>query len=202
MRTFRIFVILGACVTLLAVSVSAEVKITLKNGRSFIVDACREAKGKFVCELQGGTMELDRGDIASLKDVKVQRSMPGEEASEPAGQSQENKGQDKPAPEMKAAPGQNGEGKLVRGLTPEQTKRLDEINERKTVLKPEREKLIRERDQLHADVKNAGVVRTQEQIDAIAQRVRELEARINGFNDEVKRLNDEENALIAGSGAK
>ena len=202
MKTFRIFVILCACLTLLAMSASAEVKITLKNGRSFIVDSCREAKGKFVCEVQGGTMELDRADIAGIRDVKVQRNLPAEAASEPEGQPDGNKGQDKPEAEKKSAPEQNGEGKLVRGLTPEQIKRLDEITERKTVLKPEREKLIKERDQLHEDVKNAGVVRTQEQIDAITQRVKELEARINGFNDEVKRLNDEENELIAASGKK
>ena len=145
-------------------------------------------------------MEIDRNDIADIKDVKVQKKMIREEAPEAEAQAEEKKQRETPEAEKKAAPAQNGEGKPVRGLTPVQIKRLDEINERKAVLKPERERLMRERDQLHEDVKNAGVVRTQEQIDAIAKRVTELEARINGFNDEVRRLNEEENALITGSG--
>jgi len=65
-----------------------------------------------------------------------------------------------------------------------------------------RNRLIKEREQLHEDVKNAGVVRTQEQIDAIVKRITDLEARINGFNDEVKRLNDEESKLIEESRPK
>ncbi len=99
-------------------------------------------------------------------------------------------------------PAQPEDGKLLKGLTPDQIKRLDEINERKAVMKPERERLIKEREQLHEDVKNAGVVRFQEQIDAIAKRITDLEARINGFNEEVKKLNEEEKAMIDSSAAK
>jgi hypothetical protein len=200
MRTARLFILLIAIMAFLTTSASAEVRITLKNGRSFIADFCRGTNGKFVCDMQGGTMEIERNDIANIKDVKVQKNMTREEAPEAEAQAEEKKQPETPAAEKKATPAQNDEGKLIRGLTPEQIKRLDEINERKAVLKPERERLIRERDQLHDDVKNAGVVRTQEQIDAIAKRVTDLEARINGFNDEVKRLNEEENALISGSG--
>lgn len=91
---------------------------------------------------------------------------------------------------------QPGDSKLVKGLSAEQASRLDQITERKSVLQPERDKLIREREQLHADVKNAGVIRTRGQLNAITTRITELEARINGFNAEVKKLNEEEKAIL------
>jgi len=54
------------------------------------------------------------------------------------------------------------------------------------MLQPDRERLIKER----------------EQFDAIKKRIADLEAKINGFNDEVKKLNEEEKAIIDSSVVK
>ena len=97
-------------------------------------------------------------------------------------------------------PGHDGEDERVgRGLSHEQALRLDQINEKKTAMRTERDRLIKERDQLHQDVKDAGVVRNQEQFDAIKNRISELEKKINSFNDEVNKLNNEEAGILESS---
>jgi len=203
MKTAHALILTVAFLILVPALSPAEVKVTLKNGRSFIADFCREAKGKMVCDVRGGTMEVPRSDVAGIREVHVQReSFSIEEEPEPEASAEEKRAPETPQAEKKEAPSKPGEGRLITGLTPEQTKRIDAISARKAVLKPQREELIREREQIHEDVKNAGVVRTQEQIDAIADRIIDLEARINSFNKEIEDLNDEEDALIAGSRKK
>ncbi len=176
-----------------------EVRITLKNGRSITADFCRDAKSKLLCVVNGGRMEIDRREIASMREVKVQRISSMD--SEPSDAVAED---GKPAD--KAAAGEKGQtpadGRMVRGFTPEQVKRLDEITERKQLMQPERERLIKEREQLHEDVKNAGVIRSQEQFDGIKKRISDLEATIINFNDEIKKLNEEEKGIIDSSAAK
>ena len=204
MRTARTLILAAAFLILIPAWSPAAVKVTLKNGRSFIADFCRGVNGKMVCDMQGGTTEIPRKDIAGIREVSVQIKSPEEEeaAPEPEAAAEEKKTSEGQGEEKKEVSGQPREGRFVTGLTLEQTKRLDVISARKAVLKPQREKLIREREQIHEDVKNAGVVRTQEQIDAIADRVIDLEGRINSFNKEIQQLNDEEDALIAESRKK
>jgi hypothetical protein len=171
---------------------SAGVKVTLKNGRTVYANWCKETGGKLFCDVAGGTFEIDRKDIVGMMDTTSQASEPAS-LQEPAAAA----GEKQPKPVLK-----QGEVTIVRGLTPEQIKRLDQINERKAVLQPERDKLIKERDQLHEDVKNMGVVRYQSQIDSVKQRIADIEARIIAFNDEVKKLNEEESRLLTGSPLK
>jgi len=197
MRTGKICILLIAIMALLTTSASAEVRITLKNGRSFTADFCRDTNGKFVCEMSGGTMEIDRHDIADIKDVKVQKKMSREEAPEAEAQAEEKKQPETPEAEKKAAPAQNVEGKPVRGLTPEQTKRLDEINERKAVLMEERARLNRNREELRDAVqKAASSPASQEQVDALNKQNEALEAAILRFNEEARRLSGEERAIL------
>jgi len=196
MRTAKVCILSCTILTLLTTSAFAEVRITLKNGRSFIADFCRETDGKFVCDMQGGTMEIDRNDIANIKDVKMQKQMIREEAPEAEAQAEEKKQPETPAAEKKEPPAQNGEGRTVRRLTPEQAKTIDQINEKKAAMKVERDSLIKDREQLYEDVKNAGVVRNQEQIDEIKKRIADLERRINDFNEAVKKLNAEEERIL------
>lgn len=141
--------------------------------------------------IRQGTSTFTDNSAAAVSEKKPVNGNPS-----PAGGPSDGKA----ATESKVA--QPGDGKLVKGLTAEQTARFDQITERKRVLQPEREKFIKEREQLHADVKNVGVVRTQGQIDAIAKRITDLEARINSFNAEVKKLNEEEKAIIDSAAAK
>ena len=203
MKTAHALILAAVFLIMMPALSPAEVKVTLKNGRSFIADFCREAKGKMVCDMRGGTMEVPRSDVAGTKEVSIQsKFFMDEEAPEAEAPAEEKSASETPEAEKKESPGQAGKGRPISGLTLEQTKRIDAISARKAVLKPQREELIREREQIHEDVKNAGVVRTQEQIDAIADRIIDLEARINSFNKEIKDLNDEEDALIAGSRKK
>ncbi len=84
-------------------------------------------------------------------------------------------------------------------MKPEEEERLDQITQRKLVLQQEREKLIKERQQLHDDVKNTEVIRNQAQLDALKNSISDLETRINAFNEEVKKLNEEEQKILDSS---
>lgn len=201
MRTAKVCILSCTILTLLTTSAFAEVRITLKNGRSFIADFCRETYGTFVCDMQGGTMEIDRNDIANIKDVKMQKQMIREEAPEAEAQAEEKKQPETPAAEKKEPPAQNGEGKLIRGLTPEQNKRLDEINARKAVLMDERARLNRNREELRGAIqKAASSPASQEQVDALNKQNEALEAEILRFNEEARSLSGEERAILEKGG--
>ena len=176
---------------------SADVRITMKNGRTVFADSCREANGRLICQTGSGTFEIEKKDMAGMQDVKTGAGRlnngPVEVQEAPAPDRTDNGKQ--PASKVVIRP---GEGTVVKGLTPEQISRLEQINERKTILKPEREKLMQERDQLHEHVKNAGVVRAREQFDALKKRISDLDSRIAGFNEEVKKLNEEEKVILEG----
>jgi len=171
------------------------VRITLKNGRSIIADSCRDVSGKLLCIVSGGSMQIDRQEIATIRDVKLQGISSNDQAGEPSdGKAENGKAEDKASPGAKGA--QPNDGKMVRVLTAEQIKRLDHITARKAVLQPERERLIKEREQLHQDAKDMGMIYKQEQFDGIKKRIEDVEEKINRFNEEVKQLNSEENSII------
>lgn len=75
-------------------------------------------------------------------------------------------------------------------------KRLNEIELRKKELSQKRDRLIKDREQLYADADKKGLIKTQEEFDALKKRISELEQQIRQFNDEVKTLNEEEQRLI------
>lgn len=202
MNIVRIIAGISLLVLLPAFS-SAGVRISLSNGRYIIADACRDSKGKLVCDVSGGIVEISRQDITSINEVTIQRQQDVSEPSEGSGSAaDEKKTEGKPAPGAKGSEISEGGAKLPGGLTASQIKRLDEITERKTVLKPEREKLIKEREQLHEDVKNQAMIRTQAEFDSYKKRISDLEAKIIGFNDEVKKLNEEEKSIIDSASVK
>lgn len=181
---------------------SAEVRISLSNGRSIIADACRDSDGKIICNVSSGIVEISRQDIKSMDEVKIQRQQEFLEPTEISDSAAEKKkAVEKPAVDAKG-PESSDNARLPGGLTAAQIKRLDEITERKTVLKPEREKLIKEREQLHEDVKNQAMIRTQAEFDSYKKRIADLEAKIIGFNDEVKKLNEEEKSIIDSASVK
>ena len=180
----------------------SEVKVSLRNGKEIIADSCRETGARLVCEKMGGTFEIEKKDIREVKGITIKHEKMHESPEEKSGTGEGGqKEAEKSTAGTKDSP-KPAEGVLIRGVNPEQEKRLEQINERKAILKPEREKLINEREQLHEDVKNTGVIRQQEQFDAIKKRIADLEAKINGFNDEVKKLNEEEKAIIDSSAVK
>jgi len=145
-------------------------------------------------------IELDKSDIESIEGVKY---TPGYYEDGP---SQDEPSSDEKKPEATKQEGSSGQvpgqqGMEVKGLSPDQRKRLAQINEKKTVLKTEREKILQERDRLNEEIKNAGIIRKQEDVDEFRRRLAESEAKIREFNEEVRRLNDEESILFGESSA-
>ena len=175
----------------------SEVKISLRNGRDIIADSCRDTKDKLICEKMGGTFEIEQKDILDVKGITIERS-PSQQVPE------ENTGQEaasgqkvpvQPEADLKGIEKQPG-GELVKGLKPEEEERLEQINQKKRAYQTERQLLINERQQLHEDVKNTDMIKTQEQFDAIKKRISDLETRINTFNEDVRKLNDEERKIL------
>jgi predicted RNase H-like nuclease (RuvC/YqgF family) len=179
---------------------SAEVQVFLKNGRDVIADSCRDSGTMIICEKMGGTFEVDKKDVLKVEGITIERA-PSQQGSEEKAGGEAESGEKRPAKpqtDMKAAE-KLPEGELIKGLKPEEEERLDQINRKKLEMKDEKEKLIKEQDKLHEDVKITGMVKTQAQLDAIKNRIKDLETRINAFNSEVKKLNEEEKNIIEGS---
>lgn len=172
------------------------VMITLKSGRVIIADACREFGSQLRCDLPNGAVEVERQDIESIKEIKIMQRFAVEAQPIASAAGADKKDESDKTAAHANVPGQSGNGRLTSSLTPEQVKRLDQIVERKTILQPEREPLIKEREQLHEDVKNMGMIRKQSQYDDLKKRISDLEIKISSFNDEVKRLNEEEAGLL------
>ena len=176
----------------------SEVKVTLKNGRDIIAESCRDTKDKLICEKMGGTVEIDQKDILDIKGITIERSEQIPEEKKEQETAAGGKEPVKPEADLKRTEKQP-QGNVIKDLGPEDVKRLDQITQRKLVLQPEREKLIKERQQLHDDVKTMEVIRTQAQLDALKNRISDLETRMNAFNEEVKKLNEEEQKILDSS---
>ena len=169
----------------------SEVEILLKNGGSIIADSCTEANGKLVCSKMGGTFDIEKNDVSETKEITVDTQTQSSEAETEAKQEKTKK------PATGAGDSAKPDaGVLIKGTTPEAEKRLDQISKRKTDLKTDRDNLIKEREQLHEDVRNMKVIRSQEEFDAIKKRIADLETRINTFNVDVKKLDEEEQKLL------
>lgn len=179
---------------------TADTRISLKNGRTIIADSCRESDGKIVCEKMGGTFSFEKSEILNLKEITLKRSNLSDSqtlTAEPEASGEKKEAEKKPAESKDGS--KPAEGALIKGLSPEAAKQLDEIEIKKKEYQAERERLINERAQLHEDVKNMGMLRNQEQYDALKKRIADLEARINTFNETVKRLNEEEQKILGSS---
>jgi outer membrane murein-binding lipoprotein Lpp len=194
MKILRILVMSLTYMAFLVLSGSAEVRVTLKNGRSFIADYCKETNGKLVCDISGGMVEFSKQEIESIKEMKMKKDTASEEApSEVPGEEQENN-RGKQAGSVKTE-GEPRPAKTVGGLTAEQERRFDELEKRRAELAADRDRLIKDRDLLQQEVKDAGVIRSREKADAIQQKINSLDERIKGFNEQVNKLNEEINAL-------
>ncbi|MBI5076071.1 MAG: hypothetical protein HZB62_13010 [Nitrospirae bacterium] len=185
----------------------AGVKITLKNGRTIIAESCRDMKGTLLCVLEGGTFEIDRQEIANMQEVKVLKETLTESSDESKPTAVE-KSPDNGKQLSPEEPSVNGsEGMVARGLTSEQMKRLDQINERKTIIQPEQERLINEREQLNEEARSKIKGRNtnlKQRVSAfnLQQRIADIETTITNLNDELTKLNEEEQAILSSSAAK
>jgi len=186
MRFCRIFLLPLLCSTFIlfpGLSFS-EVKISLRNGREIIADRCRDSNGKLICEKMGGSFEIEKKDVSNLKEIRVKRQVISPEPGE--GVSGEKQISDE-----KSAGEAAGEDKKA-GFQ----KRLDEINQRKRELVSMREGLTQERERLNAEFLRQGDVLRPEVFDSFQKRFREIDAKINSFNQENRKLNEEERAIL------
>ena len=174
----------------------SEVKVTLKNGRDIIADSCTDSEGRLTCEKGEGTFIIDKKDVLDMKKITIERA-PSLQVPEEGAVSL-GKEEGKSEPTLKEVEKRSGAGP-IKGMKPEEKEKLDQINQKKIEYQAERQRLITERQQLHEDVKNTGLIKTQEQFDAIKKRIADLETRINSFNEDVRKLNDEERKILEGS---
>src|SRR5512135_2762062 len=48
----------------------ADIKVTLTNGREIIADSCEWEGGRLVCTKMGGTFDIEKQDVAGVKEIK------------------------------------------------------------------------------------------------------------------------------------
>jgi chromosome segregation ATPase len=159
----------------------AAVRIELKNGGTIIADECRESEVNFLCYKMGGTFEIEKQDVASMKETPAKATGEKEETS-PSARPEVKEGADK--------------GTSVEQRGAEGRKRLGQIAERKRALQPEREKLVRERGDLQEEVRKAPDWMTVDKFNDLQKKISALDEKIKGFNDEVKQLNQEEKTIL------
>jgi len=192
MRGSFIFSIFAFLVCMPAFS-SADVKVTLTSGREIIADACEEEGGRLICTKMGGTFDIEKKDVTNIREIKSggYEPSPGEPASpQPA----------EPEKKTNGAPGENRQDKEKPAAGGESgaMKRLDDIAQKKKELYSEREKLVKEREQLEADLNKAPDWMPTKQYEELTKRNDQITEKIKLFNDEAVKLKEEENQIVEG----
>lgn len=170
----------------------ADMMVKLKNGREIVADTCEQANGRLVCTKMGGTFEIEKKDVVSIKEIKgvKEGSFPAERAVRPA--EQEKK--------IDNVPANVSPGKAVQESSPvgqsEALKRLEDIAQRKKELFSERERLVKEKEQLNEDLNKSPDWMPVKQFDELNDRNARLTEKIRLFNEEAGRLNDEEKQIV------
>jgi len=73
---------------------------------------------------------------------------------------------------------------------------LQQIRERKTELQADRERLVKDRQQLQDDAKNAPDWMATDRYEALSRRNAEIEERVKRFNEEIRLLDEEEKKIV------
>lgn len=192
MRGSFIFSILAFLVCMPALS-SADVKVTLTNGREIVADACEEEVGRFICTKMGGTFDIEKKDVANIREIRSggYEPPPGEPASppptEPGKKADDAPGENRAEKEKSPAEGQSGA-----------MKRLEDIAQRKRELSSERDKLVKERGQLEEDLKKAPDWMPTNKYEELTKRNDQLAEKIKLFNEEAVKLKEEEKQIVEG----
>ena len=174
-----VFFILFLAVLLTGTAVFADYKIILKNGREFIVDDYKDADGKIRFYKMGGEIEIDKGNIESIKEIKGFRK--AEDVDTP-----ETVKKDAPAEKVQTEKpdeaGTKNQGTLDR---------LKELAKKRETMKAEGEKLSEEREKLIDDRNSKRMMLTIHQDNEYVTKATEFEERIKKFNDALSRLEQE-----------
>jgi regulator of replication initiation timing len=176
---------LSACIMLPAPGFS-DVRIVLKNGRSIAAESCEDRDGQLTCFRAGGSFSIEKDEIAEIKGLASGKSAP-------AGESFIERPSEEIPPGEALSGGKDGVQKSER---PELEKKLGEIHQKKKDLGEERAKLLKERDQLKADLDKAPDWMPENQFTALSRRVADLDKKIQTFNKEASRLDIEEKKII------
>jgi len=192
MRVSFILFIFAALVCMPSLSFS-DVKVTLTNGREIIADTCEEEGGQLVCTKMGGTFNIEKKDVGSIREIKSGGNGPSsvEPASPPPAE-----------PEKKTDDTQGGKRldkeKPSAGEQSGVMKRLEEITQKKKELFSERVKLVKEREQLDEDLKKAPDWMPTNQYEELNKRNDQFKEKMKLFNEEAGRLNEEEKRIVEG----
>jgi hypothetical protein len=195
LRGLLLSAVVAASLTIPSPSFS-DVKIVLKNGNEMTADNCQERASSYVCYITGGSFELDKGDVKTIRNVtsRAKGIQPEPAAEEKADENQpvppKTEGDAKQGSELSA---KDAASKVIGS---EAEKRLEQINRRKKELSAEREQLLKDREQLQEDLKKAPAMLPQGRFEELKKRNAELDMKINMFNEEVGRLNEEENLIL------
>jgi chromosome segregation ATPase len=165
----------------------SEVKIELKNGRTVIADFCEQAGEVVTCSKMGGTFDLEKKDIAKMKEIT---GGSGDYEALPAGRP------DVPQEVEQGKKDEGEDGGEVKGVPAGAAGRIEEIRKRKSEIAPEREKLLKEREQLQEDLKKSSDWMPVSQYEELQKRNAELDEKIRKYNEEVGRLNREEKNIV------
>ena|ERR1700690_822689 len=168
----------------------ADVRIQLRNESAIIADECQDQIDRYVCFKMGGTFEIEKKDIVSIKNVTVRsQEIPAMELQDiisgsQSAQIKQNGSRDDD--EKKGEAGQT-QGKIAESSTS-----ADPIAARALELQAERNRLVKEREQLQEEIKNAPTWMPTNQFDNLQRRNIELDNKINKFNEESGRLMEED----------
>ena len=159
----------------------SEYRITLKNGRDFVVENYQEVDGKIRFYRPEGMIEFDKNIIESIK--KTKKAVETYEST--------------PSPETKKETSEKSEPvKSDPSKKKAAEERMREVAKQKKTLMAEGEKLIAEKKKLQAEISKEGQVIYQREERDYKRRISELEEKISRYNVEVGKLDEEQEVLM------
>lgn len=169
----------------------AQVKISMKNGMDIFAEECREESDRLVCYKMGGSFEIEKKDIRAVKNVspggEVMQDIRREDAASAGAKDQGKKGENNKQAVAKK------EGTSASGTVSSVDKKAADADAQKMqALQSEREKLVKERQQLQEDIKKAPDWMSSKQYDELNKRNVELEDKIKKYNEDAGKLTEQD----------
>lgn len=157
----------------------ADYKITLKNGREFVVEDYKDAGSKIKFFRAGGEIEIDKALIETIKEIKNAKTTT-QEFILPEGPTDKDPVESKP----------------VEKSSQDTDSRLKDIAKKKEALRLEAEKLINERKKLEEDMKKEGKATSIRKGREFENRIKELNEKVNKYNEEILKFDNEQQRLL------
>ncbi|MHB8881463.1 MAG: hypothetical protein ACYC69_08160 [Thermodesulfovibrionales bacterium] len=161
------------------------VRIILKNESEMVAEECQDQGDRFTCFTMGGSFELLKKDIASIKNVTLR----SQELSDPGPQDKKMQSPEGKTNGKGAVPGKNDAGKAEGAAS---LQKNDPAAQKAAEFQAERERLRKEKQQVQEEIRNAPAWMPASQFDALSRRSAEFDQKIRKFNEEVTRALEEE----------